>query len=238
MLQLMQKKNSVLPFAHADDSKDISKDPTFHITYAILSPQFVCNENNTSCSHVDIKIPLAAWIIPAIITSSLASLAYPMYRKTSKIRHAKTEFTKEERPFGTVGFIDIENSTFTFTRITTSERKKILADYYSTLGDILKKYDEDILIKKLGDGILFYFRNSCDEVKFDFKKVIKCCEEITEKCGVMKIKLENGKEIPLKFRISLVHGPLELFEYDDVVGSAVDLAAKINAKAVNGKNSY
>lgn len=135
-----------------------------------------------------------------------------------------------------VGMLDIVGST----RITSRLNNIQISEYYSTflnfMGALAREYDA-VIVKTLGDGILWYFPKSLDcHDEPSLLKTLSCgMAMIDANKKINEIMLE--KNLPrVDYRISSDYGRVNIAQshlstVGDIFGPTVNMCAKINVAA-------
>lgn len=217
------KSYGIIPPAHA--THETSTKPI--VTYAILAPQFVCQDS--SCPYVNIQD--FAWFLPTIIISAVISLTYPVGKPLKKRYTANKKFIKSSGDiFYVSGVIDMVDFTKYTGSITSEDAVNLVRIFYSEMRRIIQNHDGEV-IKKTGDGLLFYFNNTTTDDEKNFVSVYDCCIEISNSCSVLNKRLSQMNLRPIRFRLSLSYGPTKIITDEDgkdIIGNSVNLASQIN----------
>jgi len=137
-----------------------------------------------------------------------------------------------------VGIIDIVGST----NISANLSEKEIGDFYSIfindISNIIKKF-EGIVVKNIGDSLLFYFPETLEEShknanQKSFENAIKCGFAIIDHHSIINKKISNLGLPKLDYKISFSHGRVRVAKIstsavDDIFGPAVNICAKINS---------
>lgn len=105
---------------------------------------------------------------------------------------------------------------------------------FNTITAIAKSFDA-MIIKNLGDGLVWYFPRTSDPTKESaFKDVIECGLTIIAALPTINAKLHEENLPSVNYRISADYGKVEVAksatsETDDLFGSPMNLCAKINS---------
>ena len=134
-----------------------------------------------------------------------------------------------------VCMVDIMNSTkitASLSDIQTSEFYKI---FLNSLAMIVRKF-EGIVVKNIGDALLFYFPVINSEQKAILKKCLDCCLTIGESHDSIADQLKQQKLPVFNYRISATYGIVRIAKtstssVNDIFGSTVNRCAKINRTA-------
>lgn len=143
-------------------------------------------------------------------------------------------FSKHHSHF-VVGILDIVKSTETTTRLDGAE---IDLFYTIFLSEVTKTVyeQEGIVIKNIGDGILFYFPKSDYATPVVFESIVAAARAIRSVRDVINAKLMGAGLPEISYRISMSFGPVSVMlgkneEIIDLFGSTVSTCAKINKLA-------
>jgi len=146
-------------------------------------------------------------------------------------------FSKQIKVYA-VGIIDIVGST----NISANLSEKEIGDFYSIfindISKIIKKF-EGIVVKNIGDSLLFYFPDTLDEShknanQKSFENAIKCGFAIIDHHSIINEKISNLGLPKLDYKISFSYGRVRVAKIstsavDDIFGPAVNICAKINS---------
>ena len=156
----------------------------------------------------------------------------PDQKSAAQIRQAVDDFLldgpqprgKERAPQGsvTVLFTDMESSTAITQRLGDANAQEILRTHNTIVREALKAHDGSE-IKHTGDGIMASFAAS--------SKALECAVAIQRAVAAY---VEEHPEVPLGVHIGLNAGE-PIAEDEDLFGTAVQLAARIAAKATGGE---
>ena len=134
-----------------------------------------------------------------------------------------------------VGFIDLVDS---IQNIATMDNLESIRRYYSTfinsISKIVKSYG-GIVLKNIGDCILFYFPKTSDINNANsFQEAIECDFKILEERYKMNDELVKKHFPPFNFKMSLDYGVLDLalvsdYSQTDLFGSTLNLCSKVNS---------
>jgi len=134
-----------------------------------------------------------------------------------------------------VCFIDINESTKICSRLTDAEATSLYSGFINSMATIIKKYN-GIVVKNIGDALLFYFKIEDAGGQKEFKNVLDCGLALIEHHDELCRNLESKNLPRIDYRISITFGPVSMAsvatsEVNDVFGSTVNLCSKINACA-------
>ena len=134
-----------------------------------------------------------------------------------------------------VCFIDIENSTKICAKLSESEASSLYSKFLNSMAIIIKRYN-GIVVKNIGDALLFYFKIDNIQDENEFRNVLECCTKLREHHDELCILLKK-KNLPcVNYRTSSTFGTVSIAnvstsEVNDVFGSTVNLCSKINSFA-------
>ena len=149
-----------------------------------------------------------------------------------------------------IGFIDLVDSTKT---TITMNNLRNMRNYYSifinSISDFIKDYN-GIIIKNIGDCLLFYFPKTSDPYNIRaFREVVECCFKIIDERHNINEELFRQHLPPFAYRISIDYGMVDFafvgdYSQIDLFGSTVNLCSKINSslsipnEVILGDNMY
>ena len=134
-----------------------------------------------------------------------------------------------------VCMIDIKDSTKITAKLTDSQSSKLYSLFLNKMASIVRAHG-GIVVKNIGDALLFYFKSPDPSKPEQFKKVIDCCLEMSEIRDELAERFEKEKLPPVDYKISATFGSVRVAkiaqsEVDDIFGSTVNRCAKINPLA-------
>jgi HAMP domain-containing protein len=148
------------------------------------------------------------------------------------------QFSDYSENYG-VCMVDIINSTKLTAELSDSQTSEFYKIFLNSLAIIVKKFD-GIVVKNIGDALLFYFPVKISEEKSTLKKCLECCLTINESHTDIAKKLE-AEHLPIfNYRISATYGLVRIARtltssVNDIFGITVNRCAKINRTApMNG----
>jgi len=174
-------------------------------------------------------------ISPEKFDSSLQRIA----TKNESIKKQKNVLFFSKQPkHCTVGIIDIVGST----NISVSLSEEKVGDFYgifiNDISNIIKKF-EGIVVKNIGDSLLFYFPETLEEPhknanQKSFENAIKCGLVIIDYHSIINKKMSKLGLPKLDYKISFSYGEIRIAKIltsavDDIFGLAVNICAKINS---------
>jgi len=131
-----------------------------------------------------------------------------------------------------VGIIDIIRSTKTVAKLPQNKASLYYEIFLNIMAKTITRFNAQIL-KTMGDGILFYFPDTCyDDRKFGFLSCIECGFALTEAHTKLNHKLEEAYIPQIDFRVSFDYGYVTIMKTKewsiDLVGPTINTCAKIN----------
>jgi HAMP domain-containing protein len=148
------------------------------------------------------------------------------------------QFSDYSENYG-VCMVDIINSTKLTAELSDSQTSEFYKIFLNSVAVIVKKFD-GIVVKNIGDALLFYFPVKILEEKSTLKNCLECCLTISESHTDIAKKLESEHLPILNYRISATYGLVRIARtltssVNDIFGITVNRCAKINRTApVNG----
>ena len=137
-----------------------------------------------------------------------------------------------------VCFIDMIGSTKVISQLSTFPDKirKYYSVFLNSMSAIIKKH-EGIIIKNIGDSLIFYFPITSDCTnRSAFWNVIECCVTMMAAYKFVNSEMSKMKLPPVNYRISADYGKAIIAksassQTHDLFGPVLDLCTKINSKA-------
>lgn len=137
-----------------------------------------------------------------------------------------------------ISFVDIIGSTQITSNLYGSGKvKNFYTVFINEIADIVKIYGGKIL-KTVGDGVIFYFPETCNvENEGAFKDAIECLLRMVTSRNAINDKLHKDVHSTISYRISADFGKLEVASSGEINGSydlfgpTLNFCAKINKKA-------
>ena len=131
-----------------------------------------------------------------------------------------------------VCIVDIIQSTVLTANLSDEQTRKFYEVFLNSVAAIVKKFN-GIIVKNIGDSLLFYFPNIKANDKVAFTNVIECCLTMGESYNeINKHMIQEG--LPeIAYRISATYGTVNIAKVvtssvNDIFGSTVNRCAKIN----------
>lgn len=135
-----------------------------------------------------------------------------------------------------VGMVDMMNSTKTSASLSSHQFCKYYSIFINSMTSIARNYDA-IVVKNIGDCILFYFPNSSYDADDAYKKnCLECCFAMIEIHDFVNKKLQSEGLPSLNYRVSIDFGTIMIAKSDtsifnDIFGNSVNMCSKFNRYA-------
>jgi len=146
-----------------------------------------------------------------------------------------------------VGMIDIMDSTKICSNLSDSETSEFYNIFINSIAAIINKFG-GIVVKNIGDALLFYFSLENSNEKDTLKSCLDCCLALSEAHDGIVKKLEKLKLPTLNYRISATYGIVRIARastssVNDIFGTTVNKCAKMNRSSppngvIIGENFY
>jgi len=134
-----------------------------------------------------------------------------------------------------VCMIDIINSTKITAKLSESETSEFYRIFLNSMALIVRNFG-GIVVKNIGDALLFYFPIIHSEKELTIKKCLNCCLALGESHKDIETKLKK-ENLPLfDYRTSATFGNVRIARtstssVNDIFGATVNRCAKINRTA-------
>jgi class 3 adenylate cyclase len=131
-----------------------------------------------------------------------------------------------------VGIVDMVGST----KATAHLSKEKMTQYYGIFLNGMAMIAKDhgaIVVKSIGDSLLYYFPKTADYKPEHFVCPIKCAQSMIECADIINAKMKENGLPSVKYRVSMDFGTVMLANSvasskDDIFGSTVNVCSKIN----------
>ena len=135
-----------------------------------------------------------------------------------------------------VCMIDIIQSTMLASELDEEKTRKFYGIFINSIAEIVKKFD-GIVVKNIGDAILFYFSGIKASDSKSFLNAIECCLKICDSNEKISSNLQKENLPAIAYRVSMTYGTVSLAQVStssvkDIFGSTVNRCAKINRFAL------
>jgi len=134
-----------------------------------------------------------------------------------------------------VCLVDIINST----KITSNLSDKQTSDFYkiflNSIATIVQKFD-GVVVKNIGDALLFYFPVLLQNEESVLKKCLNCCLSLCDSHDEIANKIKNENLPVFDYRLSATYGMVRIAKIstssvNDIFGATVNRCSKINYSA-------
>jgi len=134
-----------------------------------------------------------------------------------------------------VCMIDIMNSTKITSNLSDSQTSEFYRIFLNSTALIVRNFG-GIVIKNIGDALLFYFPVIHSEVELTIKKCLNCCLTLGESHEEIARKLQKENLPVIDYRTSATFGMVRIARtstssVNDIFGATVNRCAKINRTA-------
>ena len=135
-----------------------------------------------------------------------------------------------------VGIVDIVDSTAITAKLVNGQMCEYYTIFLNAMSIIAREYDA-VVVKNLGDSLLYYFPKTADGREKDaFGEVLECGLAMTESHDTINRLMSEYKLPPVDYRISYDYGPLSIahtsgLPVDDIFGPTVNMCSKIKIAA-------
>ena len=131
-----------------------------------------------------------------------------------------------------VCFLDVIESTKLTAKLTDLESSKFYSILLNSMATIIRNY-EGIVVKNIGDALLFYFPKTNTQDNNTIKKALECCLKMCEFNDQIGKKMQEEGLPAFDYKISANYGSVRVAKIatstiDDIFGSTVSICAKIN----------
>ena len=134
-----------------------------------------------------------------------------------------------------VGIVDMVGSTKAAAQLS----KEKVTQYYSIFLNGMAMIAKDhggLVVKSIGDSLLYYFPKTSDYDAKHFVCPLKCGISMIECLDIINLKMQKHGLPPVSYRISMDFGAVMLANSvsspcDDIFGSTVNVCSKINRLA-------
>ncbi|MGI0063599.1 MAG: HAMP domain-containing protein [Nitrosopumilaceae archaeon] len=135
-----------------------------------------------------------------------------------------------------VCIIDIIQSTMLTASLSDEQTKDFYEIFINSGAELVKKFN-GIVVKNIGDSLLFYFVKIDSSDNDYFKNVIECCLTISDSNSEINKKMIKEGLPGIAYRTSITYGTVSIAKVatssvDDIFGSTVNRCSKINRFAL------
>ena len=135
-----------------------------------------------------------------------------------------------------VGIVDIVDSTASTVRLVNGKMCEYYSIFLNAMSIIAKEFDA-VVVKNLGDSLLYYFPKTAEDKEKDaFAEVLECGLGMIESHGTINQLMSEQRLPQVDYRISSDYGTLSIahtagLPQDDIFGPTVNLCSKIKIAA-------
>ncbi len=134
-----------------------------------------------------------------------------------------------------LSFIDIVGSTVLVSKLSGREADLLYTTFLNDLAKIITA-NGGVIIKTIGDGMIYYFPKTDFGVLEDFEQVLHVGLEVLHERGNINKILAKNNLPEIDYRVSASFGPVSVIEddddvIDDLFGTTVNTCAKMNKLA-------
>lgn len=131
---------------------------------------------------------------------------------------------------------DIVQSTTITANLSNEQIKNFYETFINSIAEIVKKFN-GVVVKNIGDSLLFYFiKNDSNDTDY-FKNVLECCLTISDSNSELNKKMVKVGLPEISYRTSIAYGTISIAKVstssvDDIFGVTVNRCSKINRFAL------
>lgn len=134
-----------------------------------------------------------------------------------------------------VCFVDIVGSTKLTSRLTDLQTSKFYSIFLNSLATVITK-NGGVVVKNIGDALLYYFPKTDVEDIAPFEDMLKCCMKVLDAREMINSSLHEESLPEISYKISATYGPVRVAiiatsAIDDIFGATVNTCSKINSLA-------
>jgi adenylate cyclase len=134
-----------------------------------------------------------------------------------------------------VGIVDMVGSTKASAQLSKEKLTKYYGLFLNGMALIAKDHG-GIVVKSIGDCLLYYFPKTADYKPENFVCPLKCALSMIDCSSIINAKLKENGLPSVKYRVSMDFGAVMLANSvtsskDDIFGSTVNVCSKINRVA-------
>ncbi len=132
-----------------------------------------------------------------------------------------------------VCFVDIVSSTSLTSRLSDLQTAKFYSIFLNSAATVITQ-NNGVVVKNIGDALLYYFPKTDSEDTEPFKQVLDCCMKVIDAREMINVKLRSEYLPEISYRVSATYGPVRVAivatsTIDDIFGSTVNTCSKINS---------
>jgi class 3 adenylate cyclase len=136
-----------------------------------------------------------------------------------------------------VCIIDINQSTVITENLSEEQISKFYEIFINSIAKIVKKFN-GMVVKNIGDSVLFYFPEISSHDKAAMQNVLECCLTISQSISMINERMIQSELPTIDCRLSISYGTVNVAKVatsliDDIFGPTVNRCAKINRFAIS-----
>jgi class 3 adenylate cyclase len=134
-----------------------------------------------------------------------------------------------------VCLVDIVSSTKITANLSETQTSEFYKIFLNSIATIIRKFD-GVVVKNIGDALLFYFPVLMNNEETILKKCLDCCLSICASHNELMKKIKNEKLPVFDYRLSSTYGMVRIAKIstssvNDIFGATVNRCSKINYTA-------
>jgi len=144
------------------------------------------------------------------------------------------EFSEHRQKY-CIGVIDMVSSTKITAKLSDNDTRSFYGIFINFMGSIINEFG-GVVIKNIGDALLFYFPDMLHNDARYFENVVNCCMKMIDSHEKINDEMDVKGLSSCSYRISAVYGPVMIAQMStstvaDIFGSTVNICTKINSLA-------
>ncbi|HVX01522.1 MAG TPA: adenylate/guanylate cyclase domain-containing protein [Nitrososphaera sp.] len=137
-----------------------------------------------------------------------------------------------------VGMVDMVGSTAATMKMAPEKVSRFYSIFLNGLAEVVSR-NGAVVVKNIGDSLLYYFPATESGDALSFKQVLRCCFAMIEKGPQLNALLAREGLPEIKYRISCEYGAvvvarMSTSSVNDIFGSPVNMCSKMNPYAPPG----
>ena len=150
--------------------------------------------------------------------------------------HGEISFCGTQKSY-CMGIVDMVNSTRITAHLENSKMCEYYRIYLNAMAEIAKEFGA-VVVKNIGDSILYYFPDTCDaEDDVSVQDSLECSLAMVESYEEINLLMSECGLPPVSYRVSSDYGRLTIAKSsgsicEDIFGPTVNTCAKINGIAL------
>lgn len=137
-----------------------------------------------------------------------------------------------------VGIVDMVGSTGITMKMPPDKASRYYSIFLNGMAQVVASYGA-VVVKNVGDSLLYYFPRTEQEDGEAFRDVLRCCFAMVAKGPELNMQLQKEGLPEVRYRISCDYGSvivarMSTSSVNDIFGTPVNLCSKMNALAKPG----